>query len=257
MDPASASELRDFLARSNSRMDHQDEQRAASNRAIQALVTQVSELTTQLQRLPSEPEQRPTASNPPAPTIPDQAGSGHRTSPSTSSLLFWWAPAMPLLSCQMLTLYLSPTIVVSHRGIQDSVRHHTTLWTGSSLGNYRLGAETSLLRFVSVVFGGDQKGVWSGGFGQRGGFVFWRRYGREIGASLISPLNSALWRQSAGGIQKRSGICFFMDSLITSRTRSTHWNYPRHWMGLVSLAIRVDARLQQRGPRARRAFGGQ
>ncbi len=59
---------------------------------------------------------------------------------------------------------------------------------------------------------------------------FWRSYGREIGASLISPLNSALWRQSAGGIQKRSGICFFMDLLIMSRTRSTHWNYPRHWM---------------------------
>ncbi len=74
MDPASASELRDFLSRSNSRMDHQDEQRAASNHAIQALVSQVSELTTQLQRLQAEPEQRPTASNPPAPTIPDQAG---------------------------------------------------------------------------------------------------------------------------------------------------------------------------------------
>ncbi len=74
MDPASASELRDFLSRSNSRMDHQDEQRAASNRAIQALVSQVSELTTQLQRLQTEPEQRPTASNSPAPTIPDQVG---------------------------------------------------------------------------------------------------------------------------------------------------------------------------------------
>ncbi len=76
---------------------------------------------------------------------------------------------MPLLSCQMFTLYLPPTIVVSYRGIEDSIRHHTTLWTGSSLGNYRLGAETSLLHFVSVIFGGDQKGVWSGGFGQRGG----------------------------------------------------------------------------------------
>ncbi len=73
MDPASASELRDFLSRSNSRMDHQDEQTAVSNRAIQTLVSQVSQLTTQLQRLQTEPEQRPTASNSPAPTIPDQA----------------------------------------------------------------------------------------------------------------------------------------------------------------------------------------
>ncbi len=73
MDPASASDLRGFLSHRNSRRDHQDEQMAASNRAIQALVSQVSELTTQLQRLQTEPEQRPTASNSPAPTIPDQA----------------------------------------------------------------------------------------------------------------------------------------------------------------------------------------
>ncbi len=66
--------IKRLLSRSNSRMDHQDEQRAASNRAIQALVSQVSELTTQLQRLQTEPEQRPTASNSPAPTIPDQVG---------------------------------------------------------------------------------------------------------------------------------------------------------------------------------------
>ncbi len=25
------------------------------------------------------------------------------------------------------------------------------------------------MHFVSVILGGDQKGVWSGGFGQRGG----------------------------------------------------------------------------------------
>ncbi len=73
MDPASASELRDFLSRSNSRMDHQDEQGTVSNRAIQALVSQVSMLTTQLQSLQTEPEQRSTAANSPAPTIPDQA----------------------------------------------------------------------------------------------------------------------------------------------------------------------------------------
>ncbi len=73
MDPASASDLRGFLSHSNSRMDRQDEQMAAFNRAIQALVSQVSELTTQLQRLQTEPVQQPTASNPPASTIPDQA----------------------------------------------------------------------------------------------------------------------------------------------------------------------------------------
>ncbi len=46
---------------------------AATNCAIQALVSQVSELTTQLQRLQTEPVQQPTESNPPASAIPDQA----------------------------------------------------------------------------------------------------------------------------------------------------------------------------------------
>ncbi len=73
MDPASASELRDFLSHSNSRIDRQEEQMAASNRAVQALVFQVSELTTQLQRLQTESLQQPTASNPPVSSIPDQA----------------------------------------------------------------------------------------------------------------------------------------------------------------------------------------
>ncbi len=65
------SDLRGFLSHSNSRMNRQDEQMAATNRAIQALVSQVSELTTQLQRLQTEPVQQPTASNPPASTVPD------------------------------------------------------------------------------------------------------------------------------------------------------------------------------------------
>ncbi len=159
MGPASASELRDFLSRSNSRMDHQDEQRAASNRAIQALVSQVSELTTQLQRLQAKPEQRPTASNSPAPTIPDQAG--RFIEPRLPPPAFYSGEPQQCRSflAKCPRHHLPPTVVVSYRGIEDSIRHHTTLWTGSSLGNYRLGAETSLLHFVSVIFGGDQKGV--------------------------------------------------------------------------------------------------
>ncbi len=141
------------------------------------------------------------------------------------------SPSNAAPSCQMLTLYLSPTIVVSHRGIQDSVRHHTTLWTGQLAGELPFESRDfpAALRFS--CFRRRSERCLIGRLRAERRLVFWRRYGREIGASLISPLNSALWRQSAGGIQKRSGICFFMDSLITSRTRSTHWNYPRHWMG--------------------------
>ncbi len=158
MDPASASELRDFLSRSNSRMDHQDEQGAVSNRAIQALVSQVSKLTTQLQSLQTEPEQRTTAANSPAPTIPDQAD----RSSSPASHLQPFILVSPSYAAPSLSNVhsISPS---NHRRflprIEDSIRYHTTLWTGSSLGNYRLGAETSLLHFVSVIFGGDQKGV--------------------------------------------------------------------------------------------------
>ncbi len=69
MDPASTAELRDFLASSNTRRERQEEQMMATGRAVQALVTQVSELTTQFQRLKvktATAQQLPT-SNPPVP----------------------------------------------------------------------------------------------------------------------------------------------------------------------------------------------
>ncbi len=68
MDPASASELRDILTSSNIRMEQQEEQIMATGRAVQALVTQVSELTTQFRQFKIESTQQPTALNPP--TVP-------------------------------------------------------------------------------------------------------------------------------------------------------------------------------------------
>ncbi len=55
MDPASASELRDILTSSKIRMEQQEEQIMATGRAVQALVTQVSELTTQFRQFKIEP----------------------------------------------------------------------------------------------------------------------------------------------------------------------------------------------------------
>ncbi|KAI2664142.1 Transposon Tf2-8 polyprotein [Labeo rohita] len=69
MDPVSAAELREFLENSNARLTQQDEQIVGTGRAVQALVSQVSELTSQLQHLQMEPTQQPTAPNPPA--VPD------------------------------------------------------------------------------------------------------------------------------------------------------------------------------------------
>ncbi len=60
MDSADASGLRDFLSNNNTRMDRQEEQMLATGRAVQALVAQVSELTTQFQHL-----SLPTAPSPP------------------------------------------------------------------------------------------------------------------------------------------------------------------------------------------------
>ncbi len=51
MGPASMAELRDVLSKSNT---SQEDQMMATGRAVQALVTQVSELTTQLQQLKTE-----------------------------------------------------------------------------------------------------------------------------------------------------------------------------------------------------------
>ncbi|KAL0173848.1 hypothetical protein M9458_029816, partial [Cirrhinus mrigala] len=69
MDPASAAELREFLSNNNTRMERQEEQMMATGRAVQALVAQVSELTTQLQQLKVETAstQQPLTSSPPTP----------------------------------------------------------------------------------------------------------------------------------------------------------------------------------------------
>lgn len=67
MDPVSTAEFRDFLSSSKACMEHQEEQMMATGCAVQALVTQVSELNTQLQRLKLETvsAQQLPATNPP------------------------------------------------------------------------------------------------------------------------------------------------------------------------------------------------
>ncbi|KAI2643080.1 Retrotransposon-derived protein PEG10 [Labeo rohita] len=69
MDPACVAELREFLSNSNTRMEHQEEQMMATGCAVQALVSQVAELTTQLQQLKVETAstQQPSRPDPPVP----------------------------------------------------------------------------------------------------------------------------------------------------------------------------------------------
>ncbi len=63
MDSADASDLRHFLSNNNARMDCQEEHMLVTGRAVQALVAQVSKLTTQFQQM-----RAPTA--PPLPPVP-------------------------------------------------------------------------------------------------------------------------------------------------------------------------------------------
>ncbi len=252
MDPASASELRDFLARSNSRIDHQDEQRAASNRAIQALVTQVSELTTQLQRLPSEPEQRPTASNPPAPTIPDQAG--RVIEPRLPPPAFYSGEPQQCRSfLAKCSLYIS---------LQPS----------------SFPTEESKIAFVITLLSG-RAALW-------GTIVWEQKLPCCASFQLFSEEIRKVFDRAASGreaarllAELRQGDRSVTDFSIEFRTLAAEcrWNSEAQWDmffhgladyvkdeiyalelptsldGLVSLAIRVDARLQQRSPRARRA----
>ncbi|KAL0192085.1 hypothetical protein M9458_010381, partial [Cirrhinus mrigala] len=74
MDSADAPTLRDILTANNARMDRQDEQMIATGRAVQALVTQVSELTNQLQQLRSPAAPLPP---PPSPSIPESRNVQH------------------------------------------------------------------------------------------------------------------------------------------------------------------------------------
>lgn len=67
MDSASAAELREFLVNNKARMEHQEEQRAATGHAVQTLAAQVSELTNQLQQfhVPTAQSTLPVLPTPP------------------------------------------------------------------------------------------------------------------------------------------------------------------------------------------------
>lgn len=64
MDAVSASALMDIFKSCNTHMKRQDKQLMATGHVVQALVAQVSELTTQLQEFKTESANQPTAPNP-------------------------------------------------------------------------------------------------------------------------------------------------------------------------------------------------
>ncbi|KAI2660882.1 Retrotransposon-derived protein PEG10 [Labeo rohita] len=75
MDSASAPDLEEFMSLNNARMNQQEERLLATGHAVQTLVAQVSELTSQLQ------QRRSSAAPPPLPVPPQHANTEHQPEP--------------------------------------------------------------------------------------------------------------------------------------------------------------------------------
>ncbi len=252
MDPVSASDLRDFLSHSNSRMDRQDEQMAASNRAVQALVSQVSELTIQLQHLQIEYVQQPTASNPPVSTIPDQA-------------VRFIKPRLPLPAfysgepqqCRSFlakcSLYISlqpssfPTEESKIAFIITLLSGWVALW-GTTVWEQKLPCCTSFQSFseeIRKVFDRAASGR------EAARFLADLRQGdwsvTDYSIEFHTLAAECRWNLEAQWDMFLHGLADYVKDEIYALELPTSLDV------LVSLAIRVDARLQQKNQRASRA----
>ncbi len=252
MDPASASDLRDFLSHSNSHIDRQEEQMAASNRTVQALVSQVSELTTQLQRLQTESVLQPTVSNPPVSSIPDQAV--RFTEPRLLPPAFYSGEPQQcrsfLANC---SLYISlqpssfPTEESKIAFVITQLSGRAALW-GSTVWEQKLPCCTSFQSFseeIKKVFDRTASGreaarflaeLWQG-----------NRSVTDYSIEFCTLAAECRWNLEAQWDMFLHGLADYIKDEIYSL------DLPTSLDGLVSLTIRVDTRLQQRDQRARRA----
>ncbi|KAL0151676.1 hypothetical protein M9458_053077, partial [Cirrhinus mrigala] len=86
MDSASAPDVQELISPNNARMDQQEEHLLNTGRAVQALVAQVSELTSQLQQLRS-PAAPPPLPVPPQPTNAEYLSEPHLPTPESYAAL--------------------------------------------------------------------------------------------------------------------------------------------------------------------------
>ncbi len=249
MDPASASELRDFLSLSNSRIDRQEEQMAVSNRAVQALVSQVSELTTQLQRLQTESVQQPTASNPPVSSIPDQAV--RLTEPRLPPPAFYSGEPQQCRSfLAKCSLYISlqpssfPTEESKMAFVIMLLSGRVALW-GTTVWEQKLPCCTSFQSFSEEIFDRAASGR------EAARFLAELRQGNwsvtDYSIEFRTLAAECRWNVEAQWDMFLHGLAEYIKDEIYSLELPTSLD------GLVSLAIRVDIRLQQRDQQARRA----
>ncbi len=220
MDSADASDLRDFLSNNNARMDRQ-EQMLATGRAVQALVAQVSELTTQFQHLRS-----PTA--PPPPPVP----------PTSMNSRQHHKPRLP-----------TPEAYGSEPNLCRAFLTKCSLFF--SLQPVTFSTEEAKVALVLTLLSGCAAlwgtAVWENKHPCCSSFhtlseemrrVFDRAVvGREAACMLadlrqedktfqIIPSSSGLWLLSVSGTRRRSGTCSCMGWLTGFRRRSSQWNYP-------------------------------
>ncbi len=165
MDSAGALTYQGLLENNNSRLDRQEEQMLATGRAVQALVAQVSELTTQIQQL-----RMPTAPLPP-PVPPALLHSTTQREPRLPAPeAYNGEPDLCrafLVKCSM--FFSLQTADVRHRGVQGGVSSHPAVWEGGPMGNGGVGEPSFLLLLVSCTFWGDEESLrprgsraWSG-----------------------------------------------------------------------------------------------
>ncbi len=152
----------------------------------------------------------------------------------------------------MFSVFLAPATDVCHRSFQSGTSAYVAVRKGSIVGNGGVGESPSLLFLVPLTFSGDEEGVsiarWSGAR-QR---ACWPISARGSSPFLTIPSSSGPWRQSVSGTRRRSGTCSCMGWPTVSIKRLMWWMLPLGLDELVDLALRVDARLQQRDLRGRR-----
>uniref|UniRef100_A0A671LWM7 Retrotransposon gag domain-containing protein n=1 Tax=Sinocyclocheilus anshuiensis TaxID=1608454 RepID=A0A671LWM7_9TELE len=255
MDPASAAELRDVLSGSSARMEQQEQQILATGRAVQTLITQVSDLTTQFRQLRAEATQRPTAL--------DSATASRVEFPSR-----WAEPRLPPP-----TVYSGEPLLC--RSFLATCSLHIALQPSS------FPTEESKVAFVITLLTG-RAALW--------GTAVWERKHQCCSSfqSFSDELRKVFDRAAYGReaarelAELRQGDRSVTDYAIEFRTlaaeckwnQEAQWDVFRHGLadritneiytlelptsldGLIDLAIRVDNRLRRRDERTLRVSAG-
>ncbi len=202
-------------------MDLQEENMLNTGRAVQALVAQVSELTTQVQLLRS-PAAPPT---PPSFSIPGNHSPQHEPRLPAPEM-YAGDPNLCRAFLTKCSLFFSLQPLTFATEV-SRVALVLTLLSGRRCGKIAIPVvprSTHSLR----RWGGCSIARWSGAR-QR---ACWPISARGSSPFLTIPSSSGPWRQSVSGTRRRSGTCSCMGWPTVSNKRSTWWSYLSGWTNL-------------------------